>query len=154
MRIFVPGRDERATHEAVEDAFRDVWGRPRSPFERFIRMTEHEVFDPSLWFVAWDGPEIAGLALCKLVAGQGWVDVVGVRRPWRGRGLGLALLRHAFGEYHRRGVKRVGLSVDAESVTGAPRLYSRAGMYVTNCYVVYQRELRPGVDTSVRSATG
>ena len=67
-----------------------------------------------------------------------------------GRGLGLALLRHAFGEYRRRGIKRVALSVDAESVTGAPRLYSRAGMNVTNNYIVYQRELRPGVDVTVR----
>jgi mycothiol synthase len=148
VRTFAPGQDERATHEAVEDTFRDLWGRPYSPFERFVKMTEHEVFDPSLWFLAWDGPEIAGMALCKLVAGQGWVDVVGVRRPWRGRGL--ALLRHAFGEYHRRGIKRVALSVDAESVTGAPRLYSRAGMPVTNNYIVYQRELRPGVDVTVR----
>jgi len=113
-------------------------------------MTEHEVFDPSLWFLAWDGQEIAGAILCKLVVGQGWVDVVGVRRPWRGRGLGLALLRHAFGEYQRRAIKRVALSVDAESVTGAPRLYSRAGMHVTNNYIVYQRELRPGVDVTVR----
>jgi mycothiol synthase len=30
---FVPGRDERAVYEAVEDAFRDLWGRPRNPFE-------------------------------------------------------------------------------------------------------------------------
>lgn len=48
VSTFVPGYDERAAHEAVEDAFRDVWGRPRSPFERFVRMTEHEAFDPSL----------------------------------------------------------------------------------------------------------
>jgi mycothiol synthase len=148
VRAFAPGQDEAATHGAVEDAFRDLWGRPYSPFERFVKMTEHEVFDPSLWFLAWDGTEIAGMALCKLVAGQGWVDVVGVRRQWRGRGL--ALLRHAFGEYQRRGIKRVALSVDAESVTGAPRLYSRAGMHVSNNYIVYQRELRPGVDVTVR----
>ena len=154
VRTFSPGQDERATHEAVEDAFRDVWGRPYSPYQRFVKMTEHEVFDPSLWFLAWDGPEIAGLTLCKLVAGQGWVDVVGVRRQWRGRGLGLALLRHAFGEYHRRGIKRVGLSVDAGSVTGAPRLYSRAGMHVTNNYIMYQRELRPGIDVTVRPEAG
>jgi mycothiol synthase len=150
VRAFAPGQDEVATHGAVEDAFRDLWGRPYSPFERFVKMTEHEVFDPSLWFLAWDGQEIAGAILCKLVVGQGWVDVVGVRRPWRGRGLGLALLRHAFGEYQRRAIKRVALSVDAESVTGAPRLYSRAGMHVTNNYIVYQRELRPGVDVTVR----
>jgi mycothiol synthase len=72
------------------------------------------------------------------------VDVVAVRRPWRGRGLGLALLRHALGELYRRGVREVGLSVDAESITGAPRLYGRAGLRVSSSYALFQKELRPG----------
>jgi mycothiol synthase len=87
---------------------------------------------------------ISGVCLCKIVGDRGEVDVVGVRRPWRGRGLGLALLRHALGEFYRRGVREVGLSVDAESGTGAPRLYGRAGMRVTESYVLFQKELRPG----------
>ncbi len=44
VRTFVPGRDERALFEAVEDAFRDTWGRPRGTFERFVRMTQTESF--------------------------------------------------------------------------------------------------------------
>jgi mycothiol synthase len=144
VRTLRPGGDERAVFEAVEDAFGDVWGRPRGTFERFVKMTEGEGFDPSLWFLATEGDEISGVALCKTVAGEGWVDVVAVRRPWRRRGLGLALLRHAFGEYRRRGVRRVELSVDAGSVTGAPRLYGRAGMRQKTVYVVYGRELRSG----------
>ncbi|MBA3390346.1 MAG: GNAT family N-acetyltransferase [Rubrobacter sp.] len=151
VRAIVPGRDERALFEAVEDAFRDVWNRPQGTFERFAGLTRTEVFDPSLWFLAMDGGEIAGMALAKIISGEGWVDVVGVRRPWRSRSLGLAMLRHAFGEYHRRGVEKVGLSVDAGSVTGAPRLYSRAGMHVASEYVVYQKELRSGVDLGERS---
>ncbi len=147
VRTFVSGRDERAVFEAVEDAFRDVWGRPRGTFERFAGMTGSESFDPSLWLLAMDGGEIAGTILCKTVAGEGWVDVVGVRRPWRRRGLGLALLRQAFGEYRGRGIRRVELSVDAGSVTGAPRLYGRAGMRLKTGYVVYQRELRAGEDS-------
>lgn len=147
VRTFVSGRDERAVFEAVEDAFRDVWGRPRGTFERFVGMTGSESFDPSLWLLAMDGGEIAGTILCKTVAGEGWVDVVGVRRPWRRRGLGLALLRQAFGEYRGRGIRRVELSVDAGSVTGAPRLYGRAGMRLKTGYVVYQRELRAGEDS-------
>jgi hypothetical protein len=63
------------------------------------------------------------------------------------------MLRHAFAEYHWRGVEKVGLSVDAGSVTGAPRLYSRAGMHVASEYVVYQKELRPGVDLGERSGS-
>jgi mycothiol synthase len=151
VRTFIPGKDERAAYEAVEDAFRDLWGRPRNPFERFVRETEKENFDPSLWFLAVEGDEIAGLTLCKTLAGEGWVDVVGVRRPWRNRGLGLALLRHAFSEYYRRGTHRISLSVDAESITGAPRLYGRAGMRVRESYIIHLKELRPGVDLGVRS---
>ena len=114
-------------------------------------MTETESFDPSLWFLAVDGDEIAGVTLCKTLAGEGWIGVVGVRRPWRKRGLGLALLRHALAEYHRRGVRKVGLSVDAEGVTGALRLYRRAGMRVRESYAIYLKELRPGVDLGSRS---
>jgi mycothiol synthase len=150
VRTFVPGQDERAVYEAVEDAFRDLWGRPRNPFERFVRETQKESFDPSLWFLAVEGDEIAGITLGKTLAGEGWVDVVGVRRPWRNRGLGLALLRHAFTKYHRRGTRKVGLSVDAESITGAPRLYGRAGMRVRESYIIYLKELRPGVDLGMR----
>jgi mycothiol synthase len=151
VRTFVPGRDERPVFEAVEDAFRDMWGRPRGTLDRFVEITGKESFDPSLWFLAVDGDEIAGVTLCKKLAGEGWVDVVGVRRPWRSRGLGLALLRHALNEYHRRAVHKVGLSVDAESITGAPRLYGRAGMHVRESYVVHLKELRPGVDLTARS---
>jgi mycothiol synthase len=150
VRTFVPGRDERATHEAVEDAFRDVWGRPRNTFERFLLNTRKSSFDPSLWFLACEGDEICGVALCKVLGEEGWVDVVGVRRPWRKQGLGLALLRHALAEYHRRGIRKVGLSVDAESITGAPRLYGRAGMRVRESYAIYLKELRPGVDLGAR----
>jgi len=151
VRTFVPGSDERTVFEAVEDAFRDTWGRPRGTFERFVGMTETESFDPSMWFLAIDGEEIAGVTLCKALAGEGWVDVVGVRRPWRNRGLGLALLRHALTEYQRRGVPKVSLSVDAESITGAPRLYGRAGMRVRESFIIRLKELRPGVDLGMRS---
>ena len=150
VRTFVLGRDERATFEAVEDSFEDMWGRPRGTFQRFVRMTQTESFDPTLWFLATEGDEIAGVTLCKTLAGEGWVDVVGVRRPWRHRGLGLALLRHALTEYHRRGVPKVALSVDAESITGAPRLYGRAGMRVRESYIIHRKVLRPGTDLSVR----
>ncbi len=78
---FVPGRDERATHEAVEDAFKDLWGRPRNTFESFLQETEKESFDPSLWFLARSGGEISGVALCKVLEGQGWVTCSTLRRP-------------------------------------------------------------------------
>ena len=50
---------------------------------------------------------------------HGYVSSLGVRRPWRKRGLGLALLQHSFGEMKRRGMTRASLDVDAENLTGA-----------------------------------
>lgn len=148
VRTYQPGQDERRTYEAVEDSFRDLWGRPRNTFERFLRLTSGDGFDPSLWFLAMAGDEVAGVSLCKVVPGQAIVQTLGVLRPYRGQGLGLALLRHSFGVFWERGIRNVWLSVDAESLTGAPRLYQRAGMHVTGSYIIYQKELRPGVDYS------
>lgn len=69
----------------------------------------------------------------------GYVGIIGVRRAWRGRGLAKALLLRTFGEFWRRGTKRVSLDVDADSPTGATRLYESVGMYVEGAMAVYER---------------
>jgi len=80
---------------------------------------------------------------------RGWIDQVAVRRPWRKQGLGMALLQQAFGAFYQLGIPRVGLGVDGQSLTGAQRLYERAGMQVTMHIGTYEKELRPGKDLSV-----
>ncbi len=101
-----------------------------------------------------DGDEIAGMSLCWPKANEdsemGWVGTLGVRRPWRKQGLGLALLHHSFGVFAQRGQKRVGLGVDSTSLTGATRLYERAGMspMVERQFDLYQKVLRQGRDIS------
>jgi mycothiol synthase len=154
VRTFIPGRDEHVAYETLEDAFRDHWGRPRGTFDRFLVMTQQPDFDPMLWFLAEADEETVGVTFARVVAGRGWVESVGVRRPWRGRGLALALLQHAFVTFYKRGIRNVGLSVDAESLTGAPRVYLRAGMGVTQSYVIHEKELRPGVDLGMQMNSG
>jgi ribosomal protein S18 acetylase RimI-like enzyme len=56
----------------------------------------------------------------------------------------LALLHTAFNEFQQRGKQRVGLGVDASSLTNATRLYEKAGMHVIRQYDAYLFELRPG----------
>jgi ribosomal protein S18 acetylase RimI-like enzyme len=60
--------------------------------------------------------------------GAGWIEDLAVLGPWRKRGVGLALLLHALGALHGRGMRAALLGVDADSPTGAARLYERAGM--------------------------
>ncbi|MEP0804794.1 MAG: GNAT family N-acetyltransferase [Chloroflexota bacterium] len=135
---------DHAVYEAHEEAFSDHWGHVPRPYEEWVHRFEDR--DPSLWFIAWDGGQIAGYALCRFRMGIGWVGTLGVRRPWRKRGLGEALLLHSFGEFYRRGMKVIGLGVDAANPTGATRLYQKAGMKIAAEYVIYEKELRPGRD--------
>jgi len=139
--------DGGAVHAARNEAFAQEWGfRPPS----FAEFEERELgaarFDPRLWWVARDGDELAGFVMCdwKRHGDWGWVASLGVREPWRRRGIGEALLRAAFGEFARRGERRVALGVDAENPTGATRLYERVGMRVIWAAVVYEKELRRG----------
>jgi ribosomal protein S18 acetylase RimI-like enzyme len=135
--------DAREFKDALDEAFEDDWGFHRSTFEQWKRdRLEAPETDTSLWFIARDGGEIAGIIRCDGERfGGGWVGALGVRKPWRGRGLGNALLRHAFAEFHRRGAPHVGLGVDAQNESGALRLYEKAGMRVVSADVVFEKEL-------------
>ncbi len=148
-------------YRAVRESFRDHFGYVEQPeavgLEQFAHwVNSSEIHDPSLWFLAMDGEEMAAVALCQPQsdedAEKGWMSTLGVRRPWRQRGLGLALLQHAFGEFYRRGKKRVGLGVDASNLTGATRLYEKAGMFIDQHFDLYEKELRPGRDISRQTA--
>jgi mycothiol synthase len=136
-------QDAEAFHDAIEDAWQDHWDSTPRPFSEFReRLLEGPRFDPALWTVAWAGEEIAGGTICEAgVYDMGWVRSLSVRRPWRRQGLGMALLLNAFRLFHERGERQVGLGVDAESPTGATRLYERAGMRVVEETAVYRKDL-------------
>jgi mycothiol synthase len=155
LRPYHHAEDGEAVYRAHDEAFKDHWGYFETQFEQGYKNWQHflvrqDHFDPSLWFIAVDGNEIAGVALCRVEAKDdaeiGWIDELGIRRPWRKKGLALALLQHAFIEYRRRGKGSVGLDVDAYSLTGATRLYERAGMYIERTQLIYELELRPGLE--------
>jgi mycothiol synthase len=144
LRTYDPGRDEQAVFDCTHDAFADHWEfRPVSLETWRTYTTADARFDPELWWLVEDGDELAAVCLNAWhFSGDptfGWVGTLGVRRPWRRRGLGLALLQHSFLDFKRRGAVRVGLSVDAENTTGAVRLYERAGMHPVRRNDTYDR---------------
>ena len=126
-------------------------------FRTFWRTNEK--FDSTLYFLALDGDEVAGVSLCYPSADDdpdmGWVGSLGVRRPWRRTGLGLALLQRSFREFHQRGRHKVGLGVDAQNLTGATRLYTKAGMRPDPLWQtsVFEKELRAGKELRTQLVT-
>ena len=148
VRAYATDDDKRRFYAASAEAMRDHWGHVPLSFEEWEKANTVERFEPGLWFLAVDGDEPAGVAIGDYYLEMGWVRTLAVRRPWRQRGLGTALLRHAFGEFYRRGRRQVGLGVDADSPTGATRLYERAGMRVGARYATFEKEMRPGNDPS------
>lgn len=151
VRPFVPERDARAVFELMDKVFSDHWGHVPGNFDEWRhRKIERADFDPTLWFIAYAGDQIAGGSLCSDGV-PAWVDTLGVLRPWRRKGLGLALLLHSFGEFYRRGRREVVLGVDSQNLTGAVRLYRRAGMHVARENISYEKELRAGVEISTQA---
>lgn len=159
VRSMIPNREEEAVYRASVEAFRDHYGYVERPFEdgfaRWLHFARnHPAYDPNFFFLALDGDQIAGFALTyprdSEYPDMAWVENLGVRRPWRRRGLALALLHHLFGECYRQGIPKVGLGVDASSLTGATRLYEKAGMYIYRQWDNYEKELRPGEDLATR----
>lgn len=145
LRPFDIATQDHRVYEAHEEAFREHWGHHPRPYEHWkINLSGHPDFDPAQWYIAWAGEQIAGYSICQLKKGLGWVAILGVRRPWRRHGLGMALLKHSFAKFYARGYTRVGLSVDASNPTGATRLYERAGMQVASEFLVHEKEYRPG----------
>ncbi|MBC7877963.1 MAG: GNAT family N-acetyltransferase [Anaerolineales bacterium] len=159
LKIADPEKDMQDVYKAVRESFRDHFGHVEEPFEegfaRFTHFMTGESFDPSLWFLAMDGDEIAGISLCRPKSyndpESGFVNTLGVRRAWRKRGVGLALLQHSFAEFYRRGKRKVGLGVDAENLTGALRLYEKAGMHLHQAFDLFEKTVRSGREISVES---
>jgi mycothiol synthase len=167
LKVFDLEHDDLAEiYRTDVETFRDHFGFIESPFEegyeRFVHfMTDDEAYAPGLWFMAVTNSshvgqnQTVGICLNRKYSYEdpeiGWVSSLGVLRGWRQHGIGLALLQQSLGEFYRRGYTKVGLGVDAENLTGALRLYQRAGMHVHRQFDLYEKELRPGEEISVES---
>ena len=161
LKVFDMDRDDPAEVYRVEiQAFRDHFGNVERPFDEGFKqfmhfMTDEDSYAPGMWFLAMDGDQIAGICLNRRQSYEdpevGWVNTLGVLRPWRNRGIGLALLQQSFVMFYQRGFRKVSLGVDSQNLTGALNLYKKAGMHIHRQFDLYEKELRPGIEISVQS---
>jgi mycothiol synthase len=134
--------DAPAFHAVIEEAFEEHWQHQPELFDDWWRRQRRRAnFDPSLWLLIRDGDEVVAVARNEIRSLGGCVGVLGVRRAWRGRGYGRALLLQSFREFQERGMMRATLGVDASNATGATRLYESVGMHVEQENVVWEKVL-------------
>lgn len=144
VREFRPGQDDERVYELQEETFADQVDHEPLDYEEWRHWSFRVPFDPDLWFLAEAGDELAGILLARSERGGdetlGWVSVLGVRRPWRRRGLGRALLLHSFRALRAKGKPRAGLGVDGSNPTGAIQLYESAGMRVSRRFDHWEKQ--------------
>ena len=121
----------RQVYEAHMEAFRDHWGFTDETFEEFSLWKDDPDFNPSLWKIAWDGGQIAGMVLNFINQAEnveynrkrGYTEGISTRRPWRKLGLARSLLVQSIAMFKEMGMSETALGVDAENLSGALKLY-------------------------------
>ena len=148
--------DLPAVHAVLDEAFADHWDHHPEPFDRWAEeMTHGPSYDPTLWLLARNDGELVGALTAIVLGDRGWVSLLGVSAPYRGRGIAAALLRHSFAAFAARGVRRLFLAVDAENPTGATALYEHVGMTVAKRWDLWERSLgdRGSCHSAVEAST-
>jgi GNAT superfamily N-acetyltransferase len=126
------GPDDAMVYETLQDAFADHYRFTPEPRDEWThRVLDHDDFAPQLSLLVRHRDRPVAAMTNYLLPDLGWVGMLGVRRPWRGRGLATASLLQSFEAFRAAGRDRVGLGVDADNADGAVKLYERAGMGAT-----------------------
>jgi mycothiol synthase len=140
VRTAVLDQDGRAIHQLIEMAFARP-GRTATTFEEWQGfMVRRDLFDPDLWFLAVAQAHIVGVCLSFAYPAEGWVRQLAVVEGWRRKGIGTALLSHAFGVFHERGYDRAGLAVESEN-SSAYAFYRQVGMQPVRQHDEYERAI-------------
>jgi len=137
----------QAIYEASKEAFRDHWGFSEEMEPDVDQWLDNPDFDPSLWRVAWEGDQVAGMVRSFIDRKQneeynrkrGWTEDICVRRPWRRRGLARSLIVQSFYALKERGMQEAALGVDTENRTGALHLYESVGFRPVRRMTVYRK---------------
>lgn len=137
-----PDRDPLVVAAVLREAFLDHHGD--TPFtDEMVTASLQQDARPDATFVAEDAGGPVGALISRDRGDGGYVWAVGVVRRGRRRGIAAALLTRAFAAFAAAGRPVVTLDVDAESLTGATRVYERLGMTQRVVMDEYTRPLSP-----------
>ncbi len=131
---------DEAVRRAHNESFAEHWGSEPLSTERWARwLSGTENFLPDASFVVLDGEEVVGYTMNAaypeewegLGHSEGWINGLGTRPAWRGRGIASALIARSCLAFRDLGHERAALGVDSDNATGALGLYERHGFRST-----------------------
>jgi mycothiol synthase len=135
----------RRFHALVEEAFVDSLDHDPIAYDAWrTRLAKLPSVPFGEWFVAEVDGRWAGTLQSAdqgLEQNEGWVRMLAVRRPYRRRGVGRALLEHAFAAYAAKGLTDAGLGVDLTNPTKPASLYRAAGLSPAYEADMYERTI-------------
>lgn len=143
VKPFDRERHAPALHEAIYGVWAEVPGHHHRTFDDWFGLfLGSERAPDDLQVVAWSGTEVAGAAVCRTYPpATGWVAQLAVTSPWRGEGLGRALLVEACRRLAALdGLEDIGLAVMASNER-ALGLYRQVGFEVTRAWVVARTDV-------------
>jgi mycothiol synthase len=141
IRTFQPDQDEMILFELYDETFQDSWGYSKKDYSEWIHQKKGDQYDPSLWYIVWQDTEPVAFLMSRMQEDGLFIDLLGVRKPWRKKGVGQAMLLHVFQESYHRGQNTILLYVDTDSLTNAHRVYKQVGMNPDSQTAVYKKEL-------------
>ncbi|MGF6836105.1 mycothiol synthase [Paenarthrobacter sp. TE4293] len=137
--------------QAHNDAFRDHWGSEPKDEEAWRFTLEEPTARHDLSAVVLDSAtgEVAGYQLTSFDPDsasdrgfkEGYTELLGVRRAFRGRGIAQALLADAMRRYTGAGMDVASLDVDSANPTGALELYLGMGYAPVNRSMTWEKML-------------
>jgi mycothiol synthase len=152
LRTYRRPEDNAGACAAYNDSFSDHFDH----HDEDLRDWNRGIADPSRrpdlsWLAEIDGKpgEFAGFCICGIYddanrekgVREGWIELLGTTREWRGRGLGRSLLLHGLQSLKSAGFDTALLGVDSESSTGANLLYEKVGFRERQREYVYSATL-------------
>ena len=122
--------------EMFNQSFIDHWNHHDLTAETVLYWMQDPNYQPELDLIAVSGDrKFAAFCDCQIKPQQnarsgatdGWIELLGTRRDYRKMGLGKAMLLAGLHRLKAAGANTAKLSVDADSLTGATKLYQSVG---------------------------
>jgi mycothiol synthase len=140
-----------AVRLAHNQAFADHWGSEPRDEESWRFTVNDPLARPDLSAVVLE-VRTGGVAGYQLAShdpesavtrgfSEGYTELLGVRREFRGRGIAQALLADAMRRFADAGLDKASLDVDSENPTGALALYLKMGYYPVNQSMAWDKAL-------------